>query len=325
MAMSDNGRELEAVFVKDLEQETPQERWLIEEIWTRSAVGLIGGSPKVGKSWLGLDLAVSVASGTPALDRFHVDDPGTALVYLAEDGLAQVRSRIESLCCHRGLDIETLDLKVITAPLLRLDTGIDQDRLRVLVDKLRPKLLLLDPLVRLHSLDENSSQDIAYLLSYFRDLQRSFDTAVILAHHTSKKTRSQPGQSLRGSSDLHAFGDSNAYLSKKAERTILTLEHRSAKALAPISLELISDGKKTHLEVLEIQDRDHDPGGAEPLLDGRVLAMLERVENPLSRTEMRSRLRVNNQRLGDALNLLETQGKIVRNADGWSAASSSNL
>ena len=46
-----------------LEVESPGRRWLIESLWARRAVGLLGGPPKSCKSWLGLDMALSVASG----------------------------------------------------------------------------------------------------------------------------------------------------------------------------------------------------------------------------------------------------------------------
>ena len=42
----------------DPQPDAPQ--WLVRDLWTTAAVGVIGGSPKVGKSWFGLDLAVSV-------------------------------------------------------------------------------------------------------------------------------------------------------------------------------------------------------------------------------------------------------------------------
>jgi hypothetical protein len=316
------GPELEALFVRDLEREDPRARWLIEDLWGRSAVGIIGGCPKVGKSWLGLDLALSVASGTPALDHFPVLEPGRALVYLAEDALPQVRSRIESLCRHRRLDLDTLDLAVITAHLLRLDSGRDQQRLRNLVARLRPRLLLLDPLVRLHSLDENSSFEIARLLGYFRELQRAFDTAVILVHHTSKKTRARPGQSLRGSSDLHAFGDSNAYLFKKDAGTVLTLEHRSAQAIAPLLIELVSEGEVTYLAIREGHDASRG-GGGPPSLPARILEVLSASKVPLSRAELRAQLRVNNQRLGDALSALEAARSVRRHPDGWAVVAAS--
>ena len=129
-------------------------QWLVRDLWTSAAVGVIGGQPKVGKSWLGLDLAVSVASGTPALGRFPVEATGPALVYLAEDALPRVRDRVAHLCRHRGLKLARLDLQVVTADRLRLDTERDQLALDHTVQRLRPALLLLDPLVRLHSLDE---------------------------------------------------------------------------------------------------------------------------------------------------------------------------
>ena len=173
---------LSAVFARDLETERPQDRWLIESLWGRESVGVIGGSPKTMKSWLGLDFAVSVASGTPALDRFRVEAPGTALIYLAEDGLPQVRGRLEAICRHRGIPLGNLDVAVITEPTVRLDAHRDQLRLRATIAHFRPRLLVLDPLVRLHSLDENSSQDISRLLGYLRDLQRSFDLALIVVH-----------------------------------------------------------------------------------------------------------------------------------------------
>ncbi len=52
--------------------------------------------------------------------------------------------------------------------------------------RLRPRLLLLDPLVRLHGVDENHTTEMAALLAYFRTLQRQLDLSVVLVHHTRK-------------------------------------------------------------------------------------------------------------------------------------------
>jgi hypothetical protein len=41
------------------------QRWLVTELWSEQAVGIVGGEPKCCKSSLALDLAVAVASGTP--------------------------------------------------------------------------------------------------------------------------------------------------------------------------------------------------------------------------------------------------------------------
>ena len=59
-----------------------QQRWLVEGLWSEQAVGIIGGEPKCGKSFLALDLAVAVAAGTLCLRRFAVSHPGRVLFYI---------------------------------------------------------------------------------------------------------------------------------------------------------------------------------------------------------------------------------------------------
>jgi len=59
---------------------------------------------------------------------------------------------------------------VNTAPLLRLDRGPDRTRLSETAKRLRPRLFLLNPLVRLHGIDENHAGEGAELLAYFRSL-----------------------------------------------------------------------------------------------------------------------------------------------------------
>jgi hypothetical protein len=306
---------LPVVLASKLEAQPQEQRWLIEGLWARSAIGLLGGAPKCCKTWMGLDMAVSVASGTPALGHFSCLAPGPALVFLAEDALPQVRSRIEALCNSRGRDISALDLHVITSPLLRLDLRGDQERLAQTIETLRPRLVLLDPLVRLHRLDENSAAEISGLLGYFRDLQRRFDTAIVLVHHASKKQRSQPGQALRGSSDLHAIGDCNAYLARDGKRIALTIEHRAAPSPDPMQLELVGEegGEGAHLQVISpAVSQIMEPG-----LREQILAMLARRGEPLTRAALRSALRVNNQRLGDALERLLAEKRVERTANGW--------
>lgn len=298
--------------------ELPEEaRWLLEGLWARSAIGLIGGAPKCAKTWLGLDMAVSVASGTDALGHFPAHGKGPVLVYLAEDALPQVRGRIDSICRRRGGDIDILDLHVITEPVLRLDQSTDQIRLAETIEAVRPHLVLLDPLVRLHSLDENSAAEISGLLAYFRDLQRRFDTAIVIVHHASKKHRAQPGQALRGSSDLHAIGDCNAYLARKGQHIALTIEHRAARSPDPMLLQLVSDNL-TGATSLCVRDGSLQKDGDRRLcLEDGILDILTQSDAPLLRNALRARLRVNNQRLGEALALLDQQGRIARSHRGW--------
>ena len=172
--------------------------WLVRSLWPASAVGLIGGPPKCAKTWLALDLALSVASNTPCLGTLTVESPGPVLLYLAEDSLQSARARVEGVCEHRRLDLRRVDLHLITVPSLRLDQDQDKQRLAATVEKVQPRLLLLDPFVRLHRSDENDSGAISAILADLRALQRRFDVAVVLVHHARKNGRGPQGYALRG-------------------------------------------------------------------------------------------------------------------------------
>ena len=107
---------LPVVRVGEIPPRKAPERWLVEELWGASSVGVIGGAPKCAKTWLGLDMALSVATGTACLGKYTVPEPGPVLVYLAEDALPVVRERIEGMARHRGLDLGSVEIHVITAP-----------------------------------------------------------------------------------------------------------------------------------------------------------------------------------------------------------------
>ena len=233
-----------------LESTGPQTQWLVEGLWSEQAVGILGGEPKCCKSFLALDVAVSVASGAACLRQFPVRRSGPVLLFPAEDSLAVVRQRLEGIAAAAQVSFASLPVEVITAPSLRLDTPTDRSRLSQTVQQLRPILLILDPLIRLHRVDENDATQIAALLSYLRELQRQFQLAVILVHHARKDSNaSRPGQALRGSSELHGWGDSNLYMRRKGSQLTLSTEHRAAPSQDHIPLQLTQSGPALALSV----------------------------------------------------------------------------
>jgi len=291
--------------------------WLVRSLWPASAVGLIGGPPKCAKTWLALDLALSVASNTPCLGTLTVESPGPVLLYLAEDSLQSARARVEGICDHRRLDLRRADLHLITVPSLRLDQDHDKQRLSATVEKVQPRLLLLDPFVRLHRSDENDSGAISAILADLRALQRHFDVAVVLVHHARKNGRGPQGYALRGSGDFYAWGDAYAHLSRRDSAFRLALEHRSHPAADPFALKLVSraDGSATHLEIAG----EYTPS-APPSLEALAETELVAAGAALTREQLRARLKVKNQRLGGALETLQRAGRITKTPQGWLSA-----
>ena len=70
--VSECNQPLPVVRVGEIRCEDQTQRWLIEQLWGESSVGVIGGAPKCSKTWLGLDMALSVASGTACLGKYAV-------------------------------------------------------------------------------------------------------------------------------------------------------------------------------------------------------------------------------------------------------------
>ena len=305
--------ELTVVRASEISGRPPdQPPWLVTNFFAGGGVGVIGGAPKCCKSWLSLDMAVAVASGRPFLGRFEVPVAGPVLVYAAEDPPVEVRDRLAGIAQARGADFASLAVGLIVEPCLRIDRPEDLDRLRRTVARIGPRLLILDPYVRLQRVDENNSTEVSAVLSSLREVSRTFEVAVVLVHHARKSSAEQAGQALRGSSDFHAWGDSNLYLARRGENFLLTIEHRAAAAPPSLTLRLVDDDGPVRLEIVD------DPEPDEPVesLAERVLQVLDGGP-PKRQDQLRDLLRVRNQRLTQALHQLERDLRIHRMPDGW--------
>lgn len=306
-----------------IDPEAALTRWLVEGLWSDQAVGILGGEPKCCKSFLALDLAVSVASGTPCLRQFPVQRTGPVLLFPAEDSLGIVRSRLAGICAAAAVDFDTLPVEVITVPSLRLDTEADRRRLTQTVQDLHPRLLILDPLIRLHRVDENDASQIAALLSYLRGLQRQFELAVLLVHHARKDAHAtRPGQALRGSSELHGWGDSNLYLRRRGPQLTLSTEHRAAPSQDHLPLQLV---QKDAALSLCVADAAPPAAPAEepssPLM--KVRQTLAQLPGPVTVQQLRKLCAMRMATLCQCLEQLKQRQELIHTAQGYQLRSSS--
>jgi hypothetical protein len=301
-----------------LSPQADEQRWLVTGLWSQEAVGIVGGEPKCCKSFMALDLAVAVASGRPCLRCFEVPHPGRVLLYAAEDALHVVRARLEGICAAAGCRLQELDVQVITAPSLRLDLPADRERLEHTIAELAPRLLILDPFVRLHRIDENASGEVAPLLAFLRELQRRHHLAVLVVHHAKKSAgRARAGQALRGSSEFHAWGDSNLYLRRSGNDLTLTVEHRAAPSIPGMALELVQQDDALGLQVRQPATEPPVPPSS---VDERITTALTTADRALPIAELRALCRVRNATLRERLAALTNAGTLVRGAEGYRLA-----
>jgi len=322
--------------IAEVERLPEGDRWLVEGFLTNSSITVLAATPKAGKTWVALALAVAIASGTPAMGCFDVRSPGPVLLFHAEDDSRAVRERIESIALGAGLRFEDLPIHLIRAERLKLDDPDDRLSLEELLQELRPRFLVLDPLVRLHAGAESYVGHMSELFGYLRSLQRRFDVAVFLTHHVSKnlpKSVTQPGQAMRGSGDIHAFYDHGATLQRQTDGTVLlTIEHRGAPAPDPMAFRIVS--RPSGATTFQVVDLDAEEGAPDERaapravasssrkdasIHDQVLALLRRAPGPLSQVTIRKTLQVRNETLTSTLRDLEAKGTIqnLGRMKGW--------
>lgn len=299
--------------VAEVEPVPAEHQWLIEPLWLALGVGVLGGAPKACKTWIAAELAMATASGADAFGRFRVQHPGPVLFFGAEDSLPALRARFEGIAAQRRVRLDRAPLYLLDVAQLRLDRPDQLARLSATVEVCQPRLLVLDPFVRLARVDENSAVEVSGVLGSLRELQRTHDLAILLVHHARKASGASPTLAFRGSGDFGAWGDSNLHVSRRGDELQLRFEHRSAAAPAPLRLRLATN-PAPHLALVD----DGDPPQAPA--DDLQQELLERVAaapRPHSTNELREAVRRRKADVVAALGVLAATQRVRRTSQGW--------
>jgi len=279
-------------------------------------LGAPSGNSGSRTTFFAAELSLAVAAGAKALGRFAVKRQGPVLFYGAEDSLASLRERFSGLAQVRHLALSRLPIYLLDVPVLRLDRTEDLDRLKAAIANLKPRLLVLDPFVRMAHIDENSAADVSAVLGSLREIQRTQDLAILLVHHARKSPAQNPAQALRGSSDFAAWSDTNLYLSRRSNKLVLSLEHRSAPAPDPIDLRLVAE-PQPHLRLLtDDTDHDHRPLTIDSL-QAEIIRHLTTARRPMSTVELRKILCKRKVDVVRALDDLREIEQVKRTKNGW--------
>lgn len=196
-----------------VEEETRD--WVIQGLVPRRAITFLAGQPKVGKSTIALDLAISAASGQPFLG-FPTTRPAKVIVVSEEDRPAVVKRRTWRIARAHGIDEPNrLPISFATQFRFRLDEDEKVKRLVGDIEGGQCDLLILDPLSRMHWADENSSKEMIPIIASLDKFIDAGASVVVVHHHRKASTGDERGggQLLRGSSVLFA-----------ASRAVITID-----------------------------------------------------------------------------------------------------
>lgn len=201
----------------------------------------IGGEPKVGKSLLVANLALSLASG---MDRigFPIPAPRRVLVCQFELPVAQFVSRLAIMRRLLGTAADQHLLVDTRAAGHMLSASQGLAHFVSAAKTAAAEVIVLDPLYSTHDQDENDTRAMAALCQSLLRLRDVSSAALIVVHHVRKSIgRHEIGSAFRGSSALHAVGDSYLLLTRPSPQlpTVeLRFQFRYAAPQPPRLLEL---------------------------------------------------------------------------------------
>jgi hypothetical protein len=239
------------------------------------------------------DRLAAAVRGALALVRFNLRGALTVGLFSRLDGRQHLRLVEQHLLVGVlfggvGLLRGTSVVLGLQPPYFLFQQHLAFDRLLMLA--LQPFIGLLD-LLELYIVSMRTlvaSGEVAPLLAYLRELQRRHHLSVLVVHHAKKGgARIRAGQALRGSSEFHAWGDSNLYLRRLGNELILAVEHRAAPSLPPIHLELTQCGESMALQLRtsSISTPDTPPPAS---LDERIVSILSHSDRPVPAAQLRA-------------------------------------
>ncbi|GAB4371380.1 MAG: hypothetical protein Kow00128_19200 [Deltaproteobacteria bacterium] len=203
-------------------------------------VAVIGGASKARKTWLALDLALSLASGTPFLS--HAVPSKRRVLYLGGEGMEPKLKRdlMSAVAFKPGIEEADLDGLWTLATLGRVKIDSDAGG-RWLFEWAMPfEVIVIDPLYRFIAHGKENSHEDQRALQDTLDRLKGAGKAVVLCHHLRKTGQEDHGaQELRGAG-LDAFADSVLILRRKRTATTdkTTLHYTLRNAPEPEPLEL---------------------------------------------------------------------------------------
>lgn len=173
--------------------------WMVSGLLPDKSLVLFSGTYGQYKSWIALDIAYSVASGTQ-FASMDIEAPRPVLYFDRENGREQIARRLNRMGLIGAAGLDDIRYWGLWVPIPMPQTLDDQ----MMLDWCKEErgLMVFDSMTRFHRGNENSSQDMAVVMERFIRL-RDEGATIMLLHHASKDEKNK----FRGSEEIAAACD----------------------------------------------------------------------------------------------------------------------
>jgi hypothetical protein len=206
--------------LRDLYAENhPPIEWIADGLIPLGCLGALTGESNSYKSFLTLVLAYAIATGTPFLGHFTTPR-GKVLIIDEENNRRIIEKRFRAMGIEANDDIVFLSQQG-----LQIDREDHHEKILRYVNELKPRLVVMDSLVRLHGRDENSASEIRIVMKGLMQLVAEDRTVLFIHHHKKEQgfSRKVGSSSLRGSTDIFAALDFHLAVERKGEDLIVRM------------------------------------------------------------------------------------------------------
>lgn len=233
--------------------------WAVEGWLPEQTIAMLVSPPGTFKTWILLDLAVSLATGTPFLGLAAVKQSGPVLLVQQEDFHGEIAERMAVIMAQRftmGVTSSSPNIYDIVLPPnppiyvhpnreLKFGNEEVMNALEARIKEIRPVAVLIDPL---YTAVEMKSGD--YLAGAVDDMLRlkllrdRYGCSFVLAHHTTKRSQESTREDLWGSQILNAFLETGWQIRpKSANQAIIRRHFKVAKNIEESILSFDIDTK----------------------------------------------------------------------------------
>lgn len=186
--------------------------YIISGLLPESGSAIIAGPPKIGKSFLALQMAVDLAKGQPFLSVWNIAHPVKVALIQAEIAEGWFWNRVQWVASKVQSNGFLSNILLKTTCDFRLDNPSDTTALSKALAVEKPSVLIVDPLYMFHEKQESEQVEMVKIQRGLHQLSLYHNMATVIVHHFRK---SMPGSNLprtaedmRGSSTWEAWADS---------------------------------------------------------------------------------------------------------------------
>lgn len=311
--------------------------WAVDKWLPDHSITFLVSPPESYKTWILLDLAVSVSAGVPFLGQFAVKSPGPIILIQQEDSHEGLTDRLaliteQKLGAVAKLDPEKGSWQIPTIPdlpiyihpshMLRFDNPKVLEELEEQIKTIRPRVVMIDPLYSTTAAVDNYMADLANQMMILKTWRDKYGCSFVIAHHSKKNV--DPDSTARedswGSQFLNAFLEAGWQIrrnSKLAQNEIVVRRHSKVMGnQAPVSLTWnISTvyPMKYSIDIHQYESQNAQGNLARPAQDNLLDIM---QDEEMTQAEICSRTGKSRSTVSRQIKQLEAAGYVVRMPSG---------